>query len=94
MPSDVHILRSESPDSIATKQYLSCSLEGQQNPGLHQQKDGQQGEEVIVSPCSAFVRSAALHPGLRPPAHGGCGAVGAGPEEGHEDDQSAEISLL
>jgi len=35
-----------------------------------------------------------LHPDLGPPAEEGCGAVGAGPEEGDEDDQSAGTLLL
>jgi len=30
-----------------------------------------------------------VHPGLGPPAQKGCGAAGAGPEEGREDDQRA-----
>jgi len=43
--------------------------------------------EVTVPLCSALMRPHEdLCPGLQPTAQEGCGAVGMGPEEGHEDD--------
>ena len=35
-----------------------------------------------------------LYPNLGPSVEEGCGAVGAGPREGHEDDERAGASLL
>ena len=74
----------------------TSSPEGQQYPGLHQQRGGQQGEGGDHLPllCPCEVPLAGLHPGLRPPAQKGCGAVGADPEEVHEDAQKAAAPLL
>jgi len=71
-----------------------CSSEGQLQPGLHQKKGGQQGEEVIVSLCPCKSPSGVPCPILGLPAQEGHGAVGAGPEEGHEGDQRAGALLL
>ena len=67
------------------------SLEGQQYFGQHQKRDGGRVREVIVPLCSTLMRP---HPGLGPLAHKRCGAVGEGPEEGHQDDQKAGAPLL
>jgi len=39
----------------------------------------------LLCPCK--VLPGLLLPDLWPPEHKACGAVGVGPEEGHEDDQ-------
>jgi len=65
------------------------SLESQLYLGLHQKKGGQQGEgdhpPSLFCPCE--VPFTVLHPGMGPPSQEGHGAVGAGPEESHEDDR-------
>ena len=69
----------------------ACSPEDQLNHGLHQEKHSQQGEGSDPAPlfCSCETPSGVLCPVLEPPAQEGQGVVGAGPEEGHEDDQRA-----
>jgi len=66
----------------------SCSSESQLYPGLHQGKLGQQIEGGDSAPLlhSRETPLGVLHPALEPPAQEGHRCVGAGPEEGHEDD--------
>ena len=72
------------------------SPEGQPCPGLHQEKHGQQVEGGDSAPSlhSGEIPSGVLHPALEPSAQEGHAAVGAGPEEGHKDDQRAGTPLL
>lgn len=67
----------------------SFSIESQQYPGLHQKRDGQQGEEGDFSPllCPCETPSGVLHSVQEPAAQGSFGAFGECPEEGHEDGQ-------
>ena len=44
--------------------------------------------------CHCVAPSAVLCPGLGPPVQDGYGAVGVGPEQGHEDAQRAGAPLL
>ena len=73
----------------------ACSLESQPYPGLHQKRGDQQGEGEHRPPLLCLPRppSGALHSGLGPPAQAGCGAVGAGLEQDHKDDQWAGALL-
>jgi len=69
----------------------SCSPEGQLYPGLHQEKCDQQVRGVDSAPllCSCETPPGVLRPVLGSPTQEGSHDVGVGPEEGHEDDQSA-----
>ena len=74
----------------------ACVPDGQQYPGLHQKRGDQQGDRgdrpPLLYPCEA--PSVALSPGLGSPAQERCVLVGAGPEEGEEDDWRAGTPLL
>ena len=71
------------------------SPEGQPYPGLHQKQHGQQverGDSALLR-CSGETPPGVLNPALEPSAQERHGAVGAGPEEGHKNDQRAGTPL-
>jgi len=72
------------------------SPEGKLYPGLHQEQRGQQvkGGDSALLLCSGETPPGLLRPALKPSAQEGHGCVGAGPEEGHEDDPRAGAALL
>jgi len=74
----------------------SHSPEGQPYPGLCKKKGGQQVERGDSASllCSGESPHGVLHPALEPSAQEGHGPVGAGPEEGHENDQGDGAPLL
>jgi len=63
-------------------------------PGLHQKQHGQQKEGGDSAPLlySRETPPGVLHPALEPSAQER--PVGAGPEEGHKNDQRAGTPLL
>jgi len=64
--------------------------EGQQYPGLHQERcDSGQGGDCLPLLCLLEASSGVLHTGLELPAQGGYRAVGPDPEECHDDDKRA-----
>ena len=71
------------------------SPEDQPCPGLHQEKRGQQVKRGDSAPllCSGETSPGVLCSALEPSAQGH-GAVGAGPEEGHKNDQKGGMPLL
>ena len=64
----------------------TCSPEGQPHPVLHQERCDQRVKEADSAP---LLCSHALHPVLETPVQERPGAVGAGPQEDHGDDQRA-----
>jgi len=67
------------------------SPEGQLYPGLHQEKCDQEGEGGDSAPllCSHVTLTGVLRTVPGTITQEGHGVVGAGPEEGHKDDQRA-----
>jgi len=72
------------------------SPEGQPYPGLHQEKHGQQVEGADSAPlfCSGETSPGVLRPDEELSAQDRHGPVGAGPEEGHRNDQRNGTPLL
>jgi len=60
----------------------------------HEKRGDQQSEGVDCSPCPCVDIWSTVSTDLGSPVQEGCGAVGVGPEEGHEDDQRAGTPLL
>ena len=76
-----------------------CALAGQKANcilGCIKRGVASREREVIVHLCSVLLRTCQEHctQDKRTPAQKRCTAVGAGPEEGQEDDQGSEASLL
>ena len=67
----------------------TCSPECQLYPGLHQEKRDQlaEGGDSASLLCSCETPPGVLCPVLGPPTQEGHGTVGAGPKEGHKNDQ-------
>ncbi|KAK4815346.1 LOW QUALITY PROTEIN: hypothetical protein QYF61_000178 [Mycteria americana] len=78
------------------QQMCTCSPESQLYPSLHKKKWGQQVKGGDSAPllCSCETPPGVLHPVLASPAQERHGPVGAGPEEGHKNDQRAGTPLL
>ena len=64
----------------------TCSPEGQLYPRLHQDQQVEGGNSAPLL-CSGETPPGVLHPALEPSAQVRHGPFGAGPEEGHKNDQ-------
>ena len=71
----------------------TCSPGGQPHPGLHQKQRGQQveGGDSATLLLSGETPPGVLHPSMEPSAQE---RHGAGPEEGHKNDQRNGTPLL
>jgi len=72
------------------------SPESQSYPGMHQKKCGQQvkGGDSVLLLSSGETPSGVLCPALETSAQERHGPVGAGPEEGHKNDQRDGMTIL
>ena len=71
------------------------SPEGQLCPGLHQENRGQQVKGGDSAPLLCTCETpGVLRPALEPSAQERHGALGAGPEDGHQNGQRHGTSLL
>jgi len=74
----------------------ACSPESQPYPGLHQKQRGKQveGGDSALLLCSRENPPGVLRPALEPSAQERQRPFGAGPEEGHKNDQRDGTALL
>jgi len=75
-------------------QFALAAQKANHIPGCIKRSVASRLKKVILSLCSGETPPGVQRPALEPPAQEGHGAVGAGPEEGHKDDQRDGAPLL